>query len=148
MNEDTLNIDGTLLEEALQLRSVGVVPVVGLLSIVIVDVDEVNMRSDEEAETEERLALDERVHGRGKTNGTYRSVLLNGSGIFALLDVGTVAAVAEDEVRWAVGTDGSFIVLVGIEVISVSFFAVPSNFDRRLEAWVRDGPAVGWGLQA
>lgn len=80
-------------------------------------------------------------------NGTYRSVLLNGSGTFALLDVGTVAGVAKDELGLALGADGSFIVVVGIEVIWVSFFAVPSNFARRLEARLRDGPAEGGGLQ-
>jgi hypothetical protein len=82
--------------------------------------------------------LDERVLGRGGGNTTYWSVLLNGKDDFDLLvdGTGTVAVVAEDEeVGLAAGVEDSGFVVVGVRVVCINFFALPSNLARRLEVW-------------
>jgi len=116
MNEDTLNTDGGLFE-VLCLRSEGVALVVRLFSVVVASVDVIDVTSNEKAaEKEER-----------------RSVLLNGNGVFGLLDeFVTIAGVAEDEL--AAGADGTLLVVAGFEVVCINFFAVTSNLARRLEA--------------
>jgi len=65
-----------------------------------------------------------------------RCVLLKGNVVFGLLDeAAIVAGVAEDEeVSLAAGADGSVFVVVGVEVVCIIFFAVTSNFAKRLEA--------------